>query len=63
MGYLSSVASQTELSESVAYTLGDGLPDLLECLHGILAEAPSELLREAHDRLKICREMLVNGAG
>jgi len=61
--YLSRVASMNELGESAAATLGDGLPDLLDCLHRILAEAHSELLKEAHARLKICRDLLVNGQG
>jgi hypothetical protein len=57
--YLSSVANLTELNESTARTLADGLPDLLDTLHSILSEAHSELLQEAHVRLKMCKDILV----
>ncbi|KAK4646122.1 hypothetical protein QC761_207560 [Podospora bellae-mahoneyi] len=58
--YLSNVANMNELTEATAGTLVDGLSDLLEALHSIFAEAYSELLHEAHDRLKICKEMLAS---
>jgi hypothetical protein len=61
--YLSSVANLTELTESVAMGLGDGLPDLLDALRAVLAEAHSELLKEAHERLRECKEMLSNSTG
>jgi hypothetical protein len=61
--YLSHVANLSELTESVAMGLGDGLPDLLDALRSIFSEAHSELLQEACERLRICKEMLVNVSG
>ena len=61
--YLSSVADLSELSEAQGGSLADGLPDLLDALHGIFAEAHSELLREAHERLRACKDMLVGESG
>lgn len=58
VAYLSGVSSLTELKESAAETLADGLPDLLDTLHSILSEAHSELLQEACLRLKVCRDKL-----
>ncbi|KAK4152003.1 hypothetical protein C8A00DRAFT_44869 [Chaetomidium leptoderma] len=61
--YLSNIANLPELTESVAMGLGDGLPDLLDALHSGFAEAHSELLQEAHERLGMCKEMLVAPSG
>ncbi|KAL2131168.1 hypothetical protein VTI74DRAFT_5455 [Chaetomium olivicolor] len=61
--YLSNVAGLYELTESAAMALGDGLPDLLDALRSIFAEAHSELLQEAHERLRVCKEMLATGPG
>jgi hypothetical protein len=58
--YLSSVASLEELNEKTALGLYEGLPDLLDALAAILSEAHSELLQEAHKRLKICKDMLAS---
>lgn len=58
--HLSTIAALPELQESDAQMVADGLPDLLDTLHLILSEAHSELLQEAHQRLKVCREILVN---
>jgi hypothetical protein len=58
--YLSSVAELHELSEQDAMMLHDGLPELLDVMEGILREAATELLAEARERLKVCREMLVS---
>lgn len=62
VSYLSNAAALPELREENASQLADGLPDLLDVLAAILAEAQSELLREAHERLLVCREILM-GAG
>ncbi|KAH8901863.1 hypothetical protein BR93DRAFT_921416 [Coniochaeta sp. PMI_546] len=63
VAYLSSISSRAELKESDAGALGDGLPDLLDTLHSILSEAHSELLQEAHLRLKVCRDILLSAPG
>ncbi|KAH8177131.1 fungal specific transcription factor domain-containing protein [Sarocladium implicatum] len=57
--YLASVAELHELSEQDAMMLHEGLPDLLDVMEGILQEAATELLAEARERLKVCKEMLV----
>jgi len=57
--YLSSVANLDELNEKTALGLFEGLPDLLDALAAILSEANSELLHEAHKRLKVCKDMLL----
>jgi hypothetical protein len=62
VAYLSRVANLAELTEQVAGSLADGLPDLLDTLHAILTESHSELLKEAHERLRVCKELLV-GSG
>lgn len=61
--YLCNIANLPELTESAAMGLADGLPDLLDALRAIFAEAHSELLQEAQERLWVCKEMLVNPAG
>ncbi|KAJ4288273.1 hypothetical protein N0V88_007463 [Collariella sp. IMI 366227] len=61
--YLSNVAGYRELTESVAMGLGDGLSDLLDALRSIFAEAHSELLQEAQERLRVCKEMLATAPG
>jgi hypothetical protein len=63
VGYLSSISHLVELKESDAGTLANGLPDLLDTLHSILSEAHSELLQEAHLRLKVCRDILLSAPG
>ncbi|KAH8880589.1 hypothetical protein GQ53DRAFT_736748 [Thozetella sp. PMI_491] len=63
VSYLSAVANLSELSEAAGPSLAEGLPDLLDALHGIFSEAHSELLREAHERLLVCKEMLVGAGG
>jgi hypothetical protein len=60
--YLSKVAGLDELDEQLASTLLEGLPDLLEALGGIFGDAHSDLLQEARDRLKFCRDMLAGTA-
>jgi len=59
VAYLSGIADLSELTEAASVSLGEGLPDLLDALHSIFSEAHSELLREAHERLRICKETLV----
>lgn len=61
--YLCRVSASGELREADAGTLADGLPDLLDTLHSIFAEARSELLQEAHLRLKVCRDILLSAPG
>ncbi|KAK0727723.1 fungal-specific transcription factor domain-containing protein [Lasiosphaeria miniovina] len=63
VAYLSNIATLTELSEQAAMTLEDGLSDLLDALHSIFAEAHSELLQEAHVRMKVCKETLAAHPG
>ncbi|KAK0652545.1 fungal-specific transcription factor domain-containing protein [Cercophora newfieldiana] len=63
VAYLSSVADLSELTEAATVSLAEGLPDLLDALHSILSEAHSELLREAHERLRVCKETLVVAPG
>ncbi|KAK0720122.1 fungal-specific transcription factor domain-containing protein [Lasiosphaeris hirsuta] len=63
VAYLSNIASLNELTEAASTTLGDGLADLLDALHSIFSEAHSELLQEAHDRLKMCKEALATAPG
>ncbi|KAL2754851.1 hypothetical protein ACRALDRAFT_2028107 [Sodiomyces alcalophilus JCM 7366] len=61
--YLSRVARLPELTVEMARTLGDGLPDLLQMLRESLEGTHFELLREARERLEVCRELLVEGHG
>lgn len=61
--YLSSIANLSELTEAAAMGLSDGLPDLLDALRSIFSEAHSELLQEACERLRICKEMLLGVSG
>ncbi|KAK4122096.1 hypothetical protein N657DRAFT_598931, partial [Parathielavia appendiculata] len=61
--YLSNNANLPELTESAAMSLGDGLPDMLDALRAAFAEAHSELLQEAHERLRVCKEMHTNPTG
>ena len=61
--FLSNIARLSELTDTVAMTLGDGLPDLLDALSSIFSEAHSEILQEARDRLLVCKEMLVGAGG
>lgn len=61
--YLSTVSSLAELKDSAVETLAEGLPDLLDTLHAILSEAHSELLQEAHLRLKMCKDILLGRLG
>jgi hypothetical protein len=56
--YLANIANLPELTDKVALSLGDGLPDLLDALRSVFAEAHSELLQEAQERLRVCKEML-----
>ncbi|KAK3996618.1 fungal-specific transcription factor domain-containing protein [Cladorrhinum sp. PSN332] len=56
--YLSQIASLQELTEAATVGLGEGLPELLEMLHCIFAEAQSEILHEAHVRMRICKDLL-----
>lgn len=57
--YLASVAELHELREEDAGMLYEGLPDLLDVMDGVLEEASTELLKEARERLKVCRQMLL----
>lgn len=59
--YLSRVAALPELDERSAGMLHDGLPDLLDVMVGILEEADTELLVEARERLRVCKEMILGG--
>lgn len=61
--YLSEIASLPELTDNAVATLGNGLPDLLDALRSVFAEAHSEILQEAQVRLRTCNEMLINPAG
>lgn len=56
--YVATGAAMEELSETAGAGLYEGLADLLDALRGILGEAESEILLEAHARLKSCRDML-----
>ncbi|ATY58972.1 zinc finger zas1 [Cordyceps militaris] len=59
--YLSRVAALPELDERSASRLHDGLPDLLDVMVGILDEVDTELLVEARNRLRVCKEMITGG--
>ncbi|EHK20030.1 uncharacterized protein TRIVIDRAFT_203114 [Trichoderma virens Gv29-8] len=59
--YVSSVAALPELDEQASAVLHEGLPDLLDVMVDILEEADTELLVEARERLKVCKEMLLGG--
>jgi hypothetical protein len=59
--YVSSVAALHELDEQSSSVLYEGLPDLLDVMVDILEEADTELLSEARERLKVCKEMLLGG--
>lgn len=59
--YLSRVAARPELDERSAGLLHDGLPDLLDVMVGILDEVDTELLVEARERLRVCRQMILGG--
>ena len=61
--YLDSIAQLPELTEAVAPALAEGLPELLSCLNNIFQEAHWELLQEACERLRICREILIGNNG
>jgi len=63
VAYLSNIANLPELTESVALNLGDGLPDLVDALRSVFGEAHSEILQEAQERLRVCKEMLASSAG
>ncbi|KAK2056998.1 hypothetical protein LY76DRAFT_120745 [Colletotrichum caudatum] len=56
--YLAHFASLEELTDEAARDLNERLPELLDLLKTSLGQSHSELLREASDRLKVCREML-----
>ena len=56
--YLAGVSNLPELTESAATELRDGLPDLLDALRSFFWEAHSELLQEAQERLRVCKEIL-----
>ncbi|ERS95169.1 hypothetical protein HMPREF1624_08380 [Sporothrix schenckii ATCC 58251] len=72
VAYLGRVAERYELDEAATAPgpgsggtdlanladLADGLPDLLDYLQGVFAEAHSELLQEAQVRLQMCREIM-----
>ena len=60
--YVARGAALEELSEKSAAGLYDGLADLLDAMRGILGEAHSELLLEAHARLKSCKDMLTRSS-
>ncbi|KAH6611536.1 zinc c2h2 type domain-containing [Trichoderma cornu-damae] len=59
--YVSGVAALPELDERACAVLHEGLPDLLDVMVDILEEADTELLAEARERLKVCKEMLLGG--
>ncbi|EFQ34249.1 hypothetical protein CGRA01v4_03930 [Colletotrichum graminicola] len=56
--YLAHFASLEELTDEATRDLNERLPALLDLLKTSLEQSHSELLREASDRLKVCREML-----
>ncbi|KAK1955931.1 hypothetical protein LY78DRAFT_686497 [Colletotrichum sublineola] len=55
--YLAHFANLEELTDEAARDLNERLPELLDLLKTSLEQSHSELLREASDRLKACREM------
>ncbi|KAK1673360.1 fungal-specific transcription factor domain-containing protein [Colletotrichum godetiae] len=57
--YLARFSSLEELNEEATRDLNERLPELLDLLETSLKQSHSELLREASERLKLCREMLV----
>ncbi|KAJ0334259.1 hypothetical protein COL5a_000307 [Colletotrichum fioriniae] len=57
--YLAYFSSLEELNEEATRDLNERLPELLDLLETSLKQSHSELLREASERLKLCREMLV----
>ncbi|OAA69238.1 Transcription factor [Akanthomyces lecanii RCEF 1005] len=59
--YLGRVAALPELDERSAGLLHDGLPDLLDVMVGILDEVDTELLVEARERLRVCKQMILGG--
>ncbi|OHF01754.1 hypothetical protein CORC01_02945 [Colletotrichum orchidophilum] len=56
--YLAHFASLEELDEESMRNLNERLPELLDLMKMSLEQSHSELLREASERLKLCREML-----
>lgn len=58
---LSAVAGLAELDEATAAALHEGLHELLDVMKGILEDADTELLKEARERLGVCRDMLLGG--
>ncbi|KAH7033700.1 fungal-specific transcription factor domain-containing protein, partial [Microdochium trichocladiopsis] len=57
--YLSRMAALHDLDpDTTGQSLAEGLPELLDLVMSVLAEARSEILREAHHRLVVCRETL-----
>lgn len=57
--YLQDTSSKEDLDPRIMTRLRDGLPQLLDTLQGILTDAPSELLKEAVDRLRVCRDIIL----
>ncbi|KFA77777.1 hypothetical protein S40288_00525 [Stachybotrys chartarum IBT 40288] len=60
--YLTSVAQLSNLDEKQAAMLHEGLPSLLDVVESILREAETDLLAEARERVKVCRELLLGSA-
>ncbi|TDZ19477.1 Zinc finger protein klf1 [Colletotrichum orbiculare MAFF 240422] len=56
--YLAYFASLDDFNEETARNLNDRLPELLDLLKTSLGQSHSELLKEASNRLDLCREML-----
>ncbi|OTB00171.1 hypothetical protein M426DRAFT_15725 [Hypoxylon sp. CI-4A] len=60
--YISKVTELSELdSTTTPASLQDGLPNLLDTIGILTSESPSELLKEACNRLDMCKHMLYHG--
>ncbi|KAI1113280.1 fungal-specific transcription factor domain-containing protein [Nemania sp. NC0429] len=59
--YLSRIAQLTELDSTTSATLCDGLQELLEVVYPLLSQSHSELLQEACDLLRNCKELMFGG--
>ncbi|KAI1764600.1 hypothetical protein GGR53DRAFT_520192 [Hypoxylon sp. FL1150] len=58
LDYISKVTKPSDLDTTPPAHLQNGLPSLLDAIGTLMSESPSELLKEASGRLKMCKEML-----